>query len=165
MGRYFGICNSTRGQEVSNFDWKNTEWCCLYQVMHQMHWEITDFIYSASYDTYCYFKYNSDEHKMECIDHDFIWQLSDEGINEITDYRNIIEGCNEDEFYDRSYGYEKTLGSGYEGDPNDMGAKMFKKLNHIPKWNENKCECCGYVYDSSKLPEYEKKFDSVGFMN
>lgn len=67
MGRYFGIKNKTKKQVVSSY-WKGDEWCDCYQVMHQLHWDKTDKIYSGCYDTLCKFKYNTEDDAMECID-------------------------------------------------------------------------------------------------
>ena len=67
MGRYFGIRNKTKKQIVSSY-WKGDEWCDCYQVMHQLHWEKTDDIYSSCYDTICEFKYDVEDDVMECMD-------------------------------------------------------------------------------------------------
>lgn len=64
MGRYFGIGNTTKKQIVSG-GWKNDQWCDCHHVMHQMHWEKTDMIYSASYCDLYKFKYDQDTNKMK----------------------------------------------------------------------------------------------------
>ena len=67
MGRYFGIGNSTKKQQVSSY-WKSDEFCDCYRVMHQMHWNKTDKIYSGCYDTCCEFKYDVENDVMNVID-------------------------------------------------------------------------------------------------
>lgn len=70
MGRYFGIANRTKQHKVSSGErcWKADEWCDCHELMHRYHWEQTDDIYSACYDTYTAFRYDSNTNTMESYD-------------------------------------------------------------------------------------------------
>lgn len=70
MGRYFGIANGTKQHKVSSGErcWKAWEFCDCHELMHRYHWEPTDDIYSACYDTYTAFRYDPETNTMETYD-------------------------------------------------------------------------------------------------
>lgn len=70
MGRYFGIANRTKQQKVSSGErcWKAYDFCDCHEVMHRYHWDPSDDIYSACYDTYTEFRHDSKTNTMETFD-------------------------------------------------------------------------------------------------
>ncbi len=160
MGRYFGIGNSTKNQSVSSY-WKGDEWCNCYQVMHQLHWNKTDSIYSCCYDTICEFNYDIESGELNAVD------VTEQRMNEqYENDNNENEDKNEDKDEDdeeknkndnnkpkvpnEKYGFDENL---------DMD-----KLNHVPEWDGNRCVKCDYHYDEILLEKYKKKFDGCFFM-
>jgi hypothetical protein len=145
MGRYFGIGNSTKKQVVSDY-WKSDEFCNCYQVMHQMHWDKTDEIYSCCYDTICEFKYDIENNEMIVID------VTDERLHGGYDDEDVIINNDEEkEENNNKYGFDGKL--------------CIEELNHVPEWVDNKCTKCNFVYDELMLEEYKKKFNCCFFMN
>ena len=142
MGRYYGIINNTRNESVSDY-WKSDSFCDAHAVMHQLHWESTDKISSACYDSYCEFEYYADENIMLCVDKT-IEKLQSDDIEELKEEETDLPS--------KTYGFDTTLRENAD-------------INHVPDWNGNTCKHCGYQYDSTKLPEYENKFSDVFFMN
>ena len=153
MGRYFGIGNSTKKQVVSSY-WKGDEWCDCYQVVHQMHWDRSDKIYSSCHDTYCRFEYNAESNKMDCVEID----SADLDSSNSTDSSDSSDSSNSEELTpveNKKYGFDGKLSD----------EKICGMINHVPDWDGNLCRTCYYTYDGSKLKKYEKKFDPVFFMN
>lgn len=161
MGRYFGIANSTTNEHVSSY-WKGDSWCDCYQVMHQLHWEKTDEIYSACYDTLCKFEYNAEKRIMvnienDHIDNDHIDNNSDgteednEKSSDVTEKSDTEKSDTESKYY----GIDNILTS----------TQFFEMLNHVPHWDGDVCCVCKYQYDSSKLKKYEKTFNGTYFMS
>jgi len=140
MGRYFGIANATKKQSVSSY-WKGDNWCNCHEVMHQFKWEKIDTIHTACYDT-CNFIYYDAESNTMTYDESY-GGCYDHSDDEVTQEEPIVY---------TQYGFD---------------TKIDKKidLNHVPKWNGNTCEDCGFVYDASKLALYEKTFDGTFHMN
>lgn len=70
MGRYFGIANKTKQHKVSAGKrcWKALDFCDCHELMHRYHWDPTDDIYSACYDTYTEFRYDDKNNIMETYD-------------------------------------------------------------------------------------------------
>lgn len=148
MGRYFGIANSTTNEHVSSY-WKGDSWCDCYQVMHQLHWEKTDEIYSASHSDMYEFTYDKKTKSMIASEIDIHQNKKEcEGNDE--------ENSNEsDELHPaKYYGLADVL----------VSTQFYAMLNHVPNWDGNICRTCKYNYDDSKLKKYEKKFNGVYFM-
>lgn len=146
MGRYFGIGNSTKKQQVSSY-WKSDEFCNCYQVMHQMHWNKTDKIYSGCYDTCCEFKYDVENDVMNVIDvTDKMYQEYEENNDKEKEKEE-----KDDTIETKQYGFDTNL--------------CKEELDHVPEWFNNKCTKCDFVYDESMLKEYAKNFDGCFFMN
>ncbi len=185
MGRYFGIGNSTKKQSVSSY-WKGDEWCNCYQVMHQMHWDKTDSIYSCCYDTICEFNYDIESGELNAID------VTEQRMNQHYKKNNINyddendddENDDDENDDDENINVEtknvetknveiKTIEN--ENVETVENVKTGKygfddklcddKLNHIPQWDGNRCVKCDYYYDELLLEEYKQKFDGCFFMS
>lgn len=150
MGRYFGIANSTTNEHVSSY-WKGDSWCDCYQVMHQLHWEKTDDIYSACYDTLCKFEYDAEKRIMVNIDNDHIDNNSEKDNKSSSEDNESSSSVTESKYY----GIDNILTS----------TQFFEILNHVPHWDGDVCCVCKYQYDSSKLKKYEKTFNETYFMS
>ncbi|QKF94827.1 hypothetical protein QKU48_gp1369 [Fadolivirus algeromassiliense] len=188
MGRYFGIGNKTKQQTISSY-WKADEWCNCYEVMHQFHWEPTDMIYSGAYDTYCEFRYNEETDEMECIDKtDEIMNSCCGGCckdcneseeshesNEADESDESNEDCNntccDDPDNCKSCVNENkpepisVKNAGRYGFDEGYFIKAKDKYNHVPKWNGNVCEKCGFQYSEEQLEKSKQKFDGVFHFN
>ena len=146
MGRYFGIGNRTQSMVVSGERkcWKGMQFCDCHEVMHRYKWNISDDIYSCSYDSYYKFVYNKEDNTMNDIDTTneiFINSMSDKNCNQA-----IKEvGFKDDE--DASDGQDESI------------------ANHAPKWDGDKCTVCNYQFNKNNIKKDRKKFNSVFCMN
>ena len=200
MGRYFGIGNKTKKQKVSSY-WKAEPMCNCHDVMHQLHWEATDEIYSASYCDYYEFKYESETNTMNPVDANpyadqeymesqnttitesvpYVGDdTSHEPLEEDTlaakkDYVMEVRELTNEELTAIIFAplkeenvkmYEPTKTTD-DPDIQKLGFDhtLTDKFNHVPKWEGNKCACCGFIYDPSKLEEYTRKYDGTFCMN
>lgn len=148
MGWYGKIRNRSKKQKVVG-DWCKDTWCSCYQVMHQFHWDDDDKITSFGDET-CY-------------------NMTYDGINneiiksEDIEFTSKIH-CGEDEEPDEEMlQFQKEMENckNYCFDHNEF-KDDWDKYNHTPEWNDNKCIKCEYLYDKTKLPELEKRFQKFG---
>ena len=142
MGRYFGIENETKKQKVSSY-WKGDPNCDCHVVMHQLHWDKTDFISSACYSDSHVLEYDTETNRMI---------ISDEIPNLVHSDGTHIDPSEKADSEQEFYGFDSVLCED-------------NKLDHVPNWNGNTCTDCGFVYDETLLPTYKKKFDATFFMN
>lgn len=170
MGRYFGISNATKKQNVSSY-WKGDEWCNCHQVMHQFHWDINNVIRSACYDTVCEFKYDDVNDTMIVND------ITDEMFNEDPYEENDKQNFEEEMFSEENMNNEDSYEENKNEKSSDIAISTCHKdygfdqkfcdemFDHVPIWKDNVCTKCNFVYDDALLEKYEKKFDGIFFMN
>ena len=175
MGRYFGIGNKTKKQKVSSY-WKGEPSCNYYDVMHQLHWEATDEIYSASYSDYYKFLHDPDS-QLACKSSDP--HLYYRGSDSKAPDTNSMELVNMEHFEDEDTStlqniptmvndmIPELVDEDQEDETQKLGfdVTLADKFNHVPIWYDNKCICCGFIYDPSKLTEYMNKYDGTFCMN
>lgn len=138
MGRYFSLHNITRNQCVSEGDscWKSYPQCSIYGVMHEFGWESKDKISSSSYCDYFEFVYDEKTNTMEMVDK--LESVVRSPPDETKETKNSIE-------ITRMSFSEKNI-------------EKFPKVNdHVPKWNNNRCEHCGYILDPKLIEELTQK--------
>lgn len=146
MGRHFGIGNRTQKMNVSegNRCWTGYKFCDCHEVMHRYHWQITDVITSAAYDSFYVFKHNEDNNQMDTIEADF---------------RDYFDYDDDDDNNDS--GKEKDIGVslGFDGDDKNTIE------DHAPIWDNNECVVCGYKFDPINIKNDMEKFSGTYFMN
>ena len=142
MGRYYGIVNLTKNQKVSHY-WKNNPYCHIHCLMHQLKWSHDDNIFVKSYADAYLMEYDEETEKMELVD----IEIMNDNYN---GSRQVDEKDNETEF--AKYGFDE------ENHPYDA-------YNHVPVWENDICEVCGYHYDENKLGGYEEIFNGTFIMN
>ena len=143
MGRYFGIANNTKKIAVSGY-WKGDGFCDCHALMHRYHWDVTDIIFSSSYDTICHFTYNKTTGQMDLIYEPYDLLESRENNNQVTDQGN-------------------EEGEGIIVQFEEMG-EMEMVRGHAPLWDGDKCKICGFLFNEEMLIKDREKVDLTYFM-
>lgn len=153
MGRYFGLMNLSRNQSVSEGlrCWKAYPFCDVHEVMHRYHWEPTDKIMSAAYDSSYKFVYQAGENVMD------VEELTPD-FGEDEDIEDIEEEKTSDVKQKRQ---QPPLNLGF-GSSDD---EMKEQSDHVPTWKGDTCTTCGYKFNPKNMENDQEKFNTVFFCN
>jgi hypothetical protein len=169
MGRYFGLFNATRNQSVSEGRqcWKAYPFCSCHAVMHRYHWQPTDEISSAAYDSCYKFIYDVQKNEMDLVN-GYEYEDFDGENDELPEFEDgETPAAADTENPDAKKAAEKEeevpepvqLGFGV-GD-----AEMEGQYDHVPVWDGDVCIKCAYRFDPEHIVQDAQKFDPVFYRN